>query len=534
MPYLQGIDAPRHYQHTLILRNGGKSREISKFSFTPQPGHNQATTTPRPRHVHATSMTAKKTYVVQTLRDIHHAKSIITTAISTTQEKKNNSNSHQHTGTLFARQQDSHPHHQQQQQHALKLVYGCEKLATVGSRKIAGNWLGSPRKRPYLRNIMNNQQRAKTRSKMGLSRELQVTRDSNVPHPARGGTRGYPLWYRSLCVQMCQALNWNYAAVAAQPQIAPCEDTLRAWCETRLQPFEMTGGRQRTEIVGVDLLQMCIFLTAYPEAKADQIAMHIINNGGGIYDRPTISRRMTDLELSKKRGSTEAYQAFLPHNIVRLQRFFTMPPPVGVFGQLRQKYIDFDECGVSLDGTNPTIGHAHTSVRVRKPGFYTKDTKLTVICGVEPGDPTLPPHVTGSITRPRRWIRVNDFAGTNQVEFASFVDYVLTDIETNPVPNGNDDSRLLLWDNLAAHLTALVYQTVQGRPTPNVFEIVARPPYQPKYGPIEYIFCELGDELRRRSRPHWTINTLRQEIIQILSSIGHDGKLNNTFAHCGY
>ena len=39
--------------------------------------------------------------------------------------------------------------------------------------------------------------RAITRSRLGLARETQRFRTGQYPHPARGGTRGYPLWLRS-------------------------------------------------------------------------------------------------------------------------------------------------------------------------------------------------------------------------------------------------------------------------------------------------------------------------------------------------
>jgi hypothetical protein len=96
-------------------------------------------------------------------------------------------------------------------------------------------------------------------------------------------------------------------AAAAQE---PCRNTLHSWCEEQLVPFEMRGGLERTALVGMDLLLMCLYLTAYPAASGDEIAIHIINNGGGVYDRPVISRRMAELNLTKKQGSTEAYQAF--------------------------------------------------------------------------------------------------------------------------------------------------------------------------------------------------------------------------------
>jgi hypothetical protein len=200
----------------------------------------------------------------------------------------------------------------------------------------------------------------------------------------------------------------------------------------------MRDGPKCTALVELDLLLMCPYLTAYPSASLDEVVIHIINNGGGAYDHQMISRCMAKIELTKKRGSTEAYQAFMPHNILCLQRIWTMPPPVGVFGQQQKKLIDTDECGISLEKTNKGIGHAHTTIQVRKP--YTKDTKWTVvICGIEPGDPTLPPNVDGSIQHPRHRFKVNANAGMKQVMFAEFCDFMLTDIETNPTPKGNDD-----------------------------------------------------------------------------------------------
>ena len=37
------------------------------------------------------------------------------------------------------------------------------------------------------------EERAESRRRLGLSRELQQTREI-LPDPARGGTRGYPVW----------------------------------------------------------------------------------------------------------------------------------------------------------------------------------------------------------------------------------------------------------------------------------------------------------------------------------------------------
>ena len=68
----------------------------------------------------------------------------------------------------------------------------------------------------------------------------------------------------------------------------------------------------------------------------------------------------------------------------------------------------------------------------------------------------------------------------------------------------------------------------------NHFYSVDRPPYRPKMAPIEYVFCELADELARRVRREWVIDDLRWNIYDICARIGRDGKFHNTFVHCGF
>jgi hypothetical protein len=126
---------------------------------------------------------------------------------------------------------------------------------------------------------------------------------------------------------------------------------------------------------------------------------------------------------------------------------------------------------------------------------------------------------------------IRDDQGTDQETFSDFVDYVLLQLETSGLPN--DMNRVLLWDNLKSHLTGLVYNTVYGRPSPNQFSIIPRPPYQPKYGPTEYHFAELSAALQRNVQPDWTRDRLKQEIKRIFTvEIGRNGSAHNTFAYC--
>jgi hypothetical protein len=266
-----------------------------------------------------------------------------------------------------------------------------------------------------------NQERRKRRGHEGLSRELKKTRDTVESDPSRGGSRGYPLWHRLDDIEMVQ----NVGLAAAAMILKPSPASLRRWL-ARPEAYEINGGKERTKLVGRDQLLMSIYLVAYPDALQDEIAAFIANNGGDLYSRSTISRRLKELKYSRKVASVEAYQAFLPANLLKKERFFAMPPPLGVNGLERRSLVDADECAIFLEKVNRRKGLAHTTIRVRKPGHYGKGKKLTVILFIEPGNPALPAHVAGSIANPRRWFQFLEEGGTTAEVFAANVDLVLT------------------------------------------------------------------------------------------------------------
>lgn len=365
-------------------------------------------------------------------------------------------------------------------------------------------------------------ERAQKRREQGLSRELQQDRTKEPKHPSLGGSNGYPVWFRREELQR----EANGEETTAHSR------SIDRW-KTRIVPYQQTGNSERSVLVGRDQFLLCVFLTAYPDGLADEVALFIYNNGGGIYSREDISRRMDELELSKKISSTEAYQAFEPRNMLRAELFWTRGPPLGVRGVHRYKLLDWDEFGISMERMATKYGHAHISIRIRKPGHYCRSTKLTVLFCIEPGDPRLPPHVDGSIQRPRRWIRVTRLGGTSAETFAAFTDLVCTSIETNRIP-GTDDHRVNLWDNLNSHGAPIVAQTVEARNAGTRFSIVPRPPYEPKYAPIEYKICDLVSEVRRQAQRDWDVNDLEQAVYRVAASLGMNGGFDAAFDHCGY
>jgi transposase len=232
-------------------------------------------------------------------------------------------------------------------------------------------------------------------------------------------------------------------------------------------------------------------------------------------------------EYYEEEGSTEANQASPPRNVLIRQMFWTMAPPSGILGVPWRALIDVDEAGFSLCRANRSYGHAYSGVRVSKPGNYGRDVNVSVFLAVEPGDPRLPGHVYGSIQRPRRWCRVS-LVGANVDSFNALIASIVSNIDNHPLPGIGVQNRVFLWDNLRAHRSPLLYQTVEaGRR----HHIQPRPPYMPCDGPIEYVFCQLEGRINRDIAYIDSVNDLMTSIRNIIANLGG---FDATFAHCGY
>ena len=301
--------------------------------------------------------------------------------------------------------------------------------------------------------------RAHARSARGLERELTQTRTQNPPHPRFGGTRWYPLWQRAKTIRVFKwSLDYNFAAGIIGCHLV----SVRRW-EYRPILHRMTGGIPNKQITDADqlLLSICIFI--YPDASSDDICIFIIANGGEVYSRQIVSRRCSEMGLSKKISSREAYAAFSPASIQKLLWFWSEPPPIGINGVNMQALLDVNETGFYVKLVSTKYGRGHTTSRVWYPSHYTRaETKLNVILAIEPGDPTLPASVVGSSDRPRRWVQITQDSVDNYV-FGDFIDEILTSIENHPARNGYDQERCILWDNLSLHKTPHVTNIIRGR-----------------------------------------------------------------------
>ena len=208
-----------------------------------------------------------------------------------------------------------------------------------------------------------------------------------------------------------------------------------------------------------------------------------------------------------------------------------MGPRVGVNGVPRHKLIDIDEASFHLKKIEKS---AYSSCRVRNTANYKRGGRsINLLLAVEPGDPNLAQNILGSINHPRVWYKIVD-GNVDQFVYAEFIDEICSDIEQNPLPEDNE--RIFLWDNLALHGTAFVSYTLEMRPLRNQFRFLAipRPPYQPKFAPIEYVFCQISNELAKMTNDDDTMMDLQQNITNLCTIIGMGGSMDRTFRHCGY
>ena len=77
------------------------------------------------------------------------------------------------------------------------------------------------------------------------------------------------MWYRE---QQLQRFN-------AGEVIDVSRRSIYRWAD-HLGLFRQTGNRERMTIVGVDLLSLVTYITAWPDATIDKMAVFIYNKGG--------------------------------------------------------------------------------------------------------------------------------------------------------------------------------------------------------------------------------------------------------------
>jgi transposase len=179
-----------------------------------------------------------------------------------------------------------------------------------------------------------------------------------------------------------------------------------------------------------------------------------------------------------------------------------------VLGLPRNSLFDTDECALTLQAMNRSYGKSGFNVRVREEGKYSRGIKYTLICSV---------CATGQI-----WFRLRRVNGTTVEAFTSYIQEVV-----DGLPPAEEGQKNLLWDNLSAHGNDMVLNVVYGAG----HRVIARPPYRPWLGPIEFVFNQLQNASRLRDYAVDNGAQFVQIIPRILTNIQG---IEATFTHCGY
>ena len=155
--------------------------------------------------------------------------------------------------------------------------------------------------------------------------------------------------------------------------------------EGNVAPYHHTGNRRATVLRGVNLILLAYFRVVFPKALLAEVAAFLWNAWGRfqnppiLYTLPDISKAETRLGLTRKKGSTTAYQAFLPRNLACRQAFWTQPWPYGIADINQADVIDIDESAFFLETANRGYGKAIVNDQVRQAGNYGHSTKWTLI-----------------------------------------------------------------------------------------------------------------------------------------------------------
>jgi transposase len=339
------------------------------------------------------------------------------------------------------------------------------------------------------------------RSQWGLPR-LREQSQEVLGHPGEGGSRGYPVAQR---IELIHAKAMRRVTTGS---FGASDRSIRRWAN-RVVPFKSTGNKAMSKINGIHQRELILYRIAYPKATADEVRRYLYEDVPGLklFSRSDISKAETRVGLTRKCGSTTAWQAYEPRNILRRDLYWSVPPPLGIVGVHLWEFVDFDECAIFFTTPDRSIGKAYSGVRVREPGPHGYDEKWTIMMAIDPG---------GFVH-----MRIDTNKGTSSMLFAAFV------AEVNKKLRGTG-RRTFIWDNLTAHHSDMVNFAVMMAGN----RIVPRAPYSPIDGPIEFVFNQLECQLKLRLDNINTETDMIREIYNIVANLR--SSFGSTFAHCGY
>lgn len=238
--------------------------------------------------------------------------------------------------------------------------------------------------------------------------------------PGRGD--GYATNYRELTIALEQAGESNNPIFQQLRQLGryPSKSSAGRWKRQQdtlghVRPCRRTGNNRATVLRDHNLLLLALYRIAYPKANAAELNAFLYDaNYGDIdfrfYSSSQVSESETRIKLTRKRGSSTAYQALLPINIAKRWMYWNLPYPYGIADIRRQDLIDLDECGKELSHCDRHIGKSYQGERVKQTGPYTKSDKYNLLLAI-----------SGDGATNRRWRDIWTGEGTTGERMVAFI-----------------------------------------------------------------------------------------------------------------
>ncbi|EJK43907.1 hypothetical protein THAOC_37602 [Thalassiosira oceanica] len=183
-----------------------------------------------------------------------------------------------------------------------------------------------------------------------------------------------------------------------------------------------TGNNRATVLRDENLILIALYRIVFPKATAAEINAFLFRaNYGNVafrfYSPSQITEAEDRLGLTRKAGSTTAFQAMLEINRLKRWCYWNLAYPFGIADIRQQDLIDIDECGIELKSAEKTGGKAYLGERVNQEGLYSKTDKWNLLLAIS-GDP-----VNAS-----RWRDVWTGEGTTGIRMITFIQTILAAI----------------------------------------------------------------------------------------------------------
>ena len=214
---------------------------------------------------------------------------------------------------------------------------------------------------------------------------INQTRRELANHPSTRSGEPYSQDMRDMVMQVIINGSIDDPAIAQlrEQHRFPSKATIRRWLHLHHQFGHYRSCRRNGNVTasvlrGHNLVLLAFYRVIFPKATHAEINAFLFRANFGdptfrFFSHSQISRAEKTLNLTTKRGSTTAYQALLPINIMKRWRYWNLPYPFGIADIRRQDIIDIDEAGIFLETADRRNGKAYKNVRVCSGGPYKKD-----------------------------------------------------------------------------------------------------------------------------------------------------------------